>query len=202
MAVWIVDPETQRALAKKHGFKPSDATDWYHKWRGTVRNAKARKLSCTLSLDDYLFLARKAGLRTPDQVGMAVGSYNLGRVGDTGGYVKGNCRFITSEQNRRERSTNGCFDDYSRRKANWTKDNHEGTRRMAEKAKERMSDPAFKERIVQKISKSFRLVSPTGKVFKGHNLAEFCREHELALASMAAVCRNGTTIKGWTGKYL
>ncbi|USE39519.1 hypothetical protein [Endozoicomonas sp. SCSIO W0465] len=54
-------------------------------------------------------LVFNAGLSHPKQIGLASNDYQLGRIGDTGGYVMGNCRFITQKQNKKEMGDrHGC----------------------------------------------------------------------------------------------
>jgi hypothetical protein len=52
-------------------------------------------------------LAKRAGIKHPDQIGKAVSEFQMGRLGDVGDYVWGNCRFITTAQNLSERALNG-----------------------------------------------------------------------------------------------
>lgn len=52
-------------------------------------------------------MAFKAGLVKPSDIGNTPGTYQLGRIGDTGIYKEGSCRFITFEDNRSEMDSNG-----------------------------------------------------------------------------------------------
>jgi hypothetical protein len=56
-----------------------------------------------LTFEQYTRLAVDAGLTRANQIGLEPDSYQLGRYRDEGVYRVGNCRFITKEQNLRER---------------------------------------------------------------------------------------------------
>lgn len=56
-------------------------------------------------------MAVEAGISDPDSIGRKSGQYQMGRYGDKGIYEKGNCRFITREQNQLERVLNGGMID-------------------------------------------------------------------------------------------
>ena len=63
--------------------------------------SKQRGVGWYLTESDVHLLLYMAGINI-SQVGNKAGEYCLGRLGDTGDYVPGNCRFITKEQNARE----------------------------------------------------------------------------------------------------
>lgn len=67
------------------------------------------KPSCLLTMDEYLLLAYDAGVIHEDDIGPGKGKLVMGRVGDVGDYILGNCRFITSEDNAYEKLDNGGF---------------------------------------------------------------------------------------------
>lgn len=69
-------------------------------------HAKQRGIVCDLKFGQYLKLVQLASIRS-SSIGKKRGQYQLGRLGDTGGYSAGNCRFITVEQNRLESVLNG-----------------------------------------------------------------------------------------------
>lgn len=219
---WVIDRTEQAQIVVDAGLRKCDAHDWYVKWRGVVRNARHREIECTLTFKQYIRLAARAGLTRPTDIGMAIDQYNLGRKGDTGGYVLGNCRFITSKRNRRERVLNGCMDamaeamrgqtkENSPRMARMaeskrgrTKENDEGVRRISEALTGRTKEThAGLAAMAEKRSRSFRAKSPDGVVYKSRNLLAFCKEHNLTQSAMDRTCRGRqTNHKGWTGKYL
>jgi hypothetical protein len=185
----------------KVGLDIQDTKAWFKKYRGVVRNAKCRDIECPLTFLQYMKLVVKAGLTQPSDIGMAVHQYNLGRIGDEGPYEWGNCRFITSKQNRRERVTNGCFEAMAAAKKG------KQSPALAKLAKIRRGKTKYNDETIAKISKAnskrFRLVSPKGKVYIGDSLAEFCASKDLSYNSMAAVCSGRLpSIKGWTGSYM
>lgn len=185
MSARILSHHEVAEVMTRLGFRKSDGEDWYIKWRGVVRNARTRDIECTLTFAQYMRLVSRAMLVRPSQIGMAVDQFNLARKGDVGGYVYGNCRFITSRQNRRERVTNGCFANMALAKIGCTKHN---------------SDWAAK--IADSKARNFTVKSPKGKIIKGRNLRAFCEEHGLNRGNMHAVCSGQKeSAKGWTGSY-
>ena len=61
-----------------------------------------------LSDDEVLSLLREAGI-TWDDVGRGKGKYQLGRYKDSGHYEIGNCRYISSDENREEQYTKTTY---------------------------------------------------------------------------------------------
>ena len=64
--------------------------------------AKQAGIPFELELRDIYWLLYCARINV-EQVGKRRGEYQLARFGDTGPYALGNCRFITSEENLREK---------------------------------------------------------------------------------------------------
>ncbi len=64
-------------------------------------------VECRLSIADLETMLEDAGISIW-QVGRDKGSYQLGRHGDDGHYEYSNCRFITLEQNIKERDSSNC----------------------------------------------------------------------------------------------
>lgn len=170
--------------------------DWRTKWQCLKDNAKRKGVSFALSFDEYISLAQEAGVNHPDMIGKGVDKYQMGRLGDSGGYELGNCRFITMRQNLDERRINGGNQKISEKmigcsgngeqKRGRTKQTHDGVLSQS-----------------LKISKSFLLTSPMGVTHSGVNLSEFCRVNNLNQGLMSAVCRGQrTSHKGWTGEYV
>jgi len=120
----LVDRQQTRMMVVSAGFKEADAEKWYKKWTTIIRNARHYSYcnDCKLSLTDYLSLAKEAGLTSPEQIGPRLGTYQLGRLGDTGDYEIGNCRFILREQNIEEWKVNGGLEVMRRKKTGRTKD--------------------------------------------------------------------------------
>lgn len=194
--------EDQRSKAYiKTDLAPEDEYAWYVKYRGVVRNAKYRGLECSLTFAQYLSLLKKAGLTEPNQIGMRIEQYNLSRHGDTGGYVKGNCRFITSKQNRAERVINGCFDDRAEKMRGRTKFNDPSVALMADKKRGRTKEThPYIALAAEKNSKSFVLRDPEGRVYRGKGIAAFCHKHGLSVGSLGLLMTKGC--KGWSGRYV
>ena len=63
--------------------------------------------------EDVIRLLNEAGI-TPDDIGQHRGDYQLARYGDKGRYEYGNCRFITMEENLRERKCSPMNGKYVR----------------------------------------------------------------------------------------
>lgn len=205
--------EKVQSILSNVGFEssPEKAAKWRTKWNNLRGSSKARGIQCTLTLDQYVKLAKKANIKSPAQVGKKKGCYQLGRIGDKGGYTLGNCRFITVEQNQKEKVLNGGSARAGKKSSvilsGRTKNTHPYLMRMAEKisvisaARTKENDEG-RIRQAEKISKSFRIVSPSGRIYDGKNLKLFCREHGLRSVIMSRVC-NGYRFhhKGWVGEY-
>lgn len=164
------------------GLCNSDSETWHLKWRSLHVRSKRRQIECTLSFKQFLKLALRAGLKSPDEIGRHNHQYNLARYGDAGGYTPRNCRFVLSSVNRDERVTNGGIERGAAKRRGLTKDNCE-----------------WRARTAQKLGRPFCVVSPKGKVIRGSNLTEFCRKHNLNPGCIRQVMR-GTRkqSKGWT----
>jgi len=135
-------------------------------------------------------LAARAGLIAPTQIGLRTKQFQMARLGDSGDYVWGNCRFITADENLQEKMENGGTDVAARKIS----------KALTGRTKANSADKAS---AAKKLSKPFRLVSPTGRVYTGSNLVEFCADHSLSESMMMRLCRGGcrTAQGGWTGKY-
>lgn len=107
MTKWKYTRESTATDLEDLGFDVEDLPEWRKKFKNLRDNAKLRGAKCLLSFRQYMSLAKRAGLESPDEVGKFSGQYCVGRKGDRGDYVWGNCRFITKEQNLMEREENG-----------------------------------------------------------------------------------------------
>lgn len=164
------------------GLNPEDVEAWYSKWDNLKNNSKWY-CKFFLSFEQYTSLAAEAGLTIPDQIGKSSGSYCMGRIGDKGDYELGNCRFITQRQNQLERKLNG---------------GSASSKRGATK----FDRPDILSQST-KISKTYRVKSPSGEIFEGSNLKEFCKENGLNQGNMSRVCAGSLNqTKGWTGEYV
>lgn len=83
------------------GLDPKDAEDWHKKYSYLRLNSKGKR-EFKLTFEEYISLAVEAGLTSPSQIGLESHKYQMGRIGDQGGYTWGNCRFITGLENKRE----------------------------------------------------------------------------------------------------
>lgn len=95
------------SVLQKIGINPEDWFAWRRKWRDLRGNASRRGLECKLTFRQYMFLVRKAGITSPQQIGRASTKFQMGRIGDSGDYEIGNCRFISARINLDERAANG-----------------------------------------------------------------------------------------------
>jgi hypothetical protein len=89
------------------GLNPDDLEQWMNKRHTLNGNARTKGVACRLSFEDYIFLAADAGISNPSMIGRTAQSFCMGRLGDTGDYEIGNCRFITVRQNQLEKMLNG-----------------------------------------------------------------------------------------------
>lgn len=172
------------------GFSIDDAKSWIYKYKTFVNNKTQSGYVCDITFTQYLKLASKAGLTSPAQIGLAMDQYQMGRIGDTGDYIKGNCRFITARQNLNEKFKNGgAAIGYAK-----------SSRTLTGRTKENC---VYKRSAAKKLSKPFRLVSPKGKVYTGQNLVEFCESKGLSTAMLMRLCRGDCkqALSGWTGSY-
>jgi len=85
------------------GLCRAEVGEWAKCWRNLKARATRVGRDCDLTFEDYTGMAAYAGIKSPVQIGTKPGHYQMGRYGDHGDYVRGNCRFIVKEQNLRER---------------------------------------------------------------------------------------------------
>lgn len=199
----VLSEETVAAAMTEVGFDANEASDWYQKFRGHRKSASARGIQSTLSFDQYLSLAKEAGLTSSEQIGKQGRQHVLGRVGDIGSYEVGNCRFITSVQNRQELHENGGLQSHYASMRGSTKASNESVRRMAKSLSGRTKETHAGPAAVSKArAKEFVLFDPEGGMHFGKNLFEFCKTNELSQPSMSLVCHgHQKSYKGWTGYH-
>lgn len=177
--------------------------NWKEKWKCLKDNAKAKGVSCLLTLSEYIDLAKEAGISRPDQIGKNIDKYQLGRFGDVGNYEIGNCRFITMRQNLEERQLNGGNAAISEKMVGRTKYTSERVFQQSEaiRGRTKLTHNGVLDQSI-KVSKKFRLTSPEGVIYEGLNLSEFCRTMGFNQGLLASVCRGSKkSYKGWTGEY-
>jgi hypothetical protein len=176
----------RKELLTSIGLNVEDVNAWVVKWQALKDNSKLRGSTCTLTFEQYIHLAISAGLKSPDQIGKRINSYQMARFGDVGVYEYGNCRFITMKQNLEEKRLNGGVESQA----------------SAIRGRTKYTDSGFAA-VSDKRSKYFRLVSPDGMIFEGKNLREFCITNGLNPGNMSAVCTGkAKQCKGWTGSYI
>ena len=73
-----------------------------YKAKDAWRKLYVRQPKSDITFMQYLDLMQESGLR-PNLVGLRKGQYHLARIGDSGAYTLGNCRFIPQEANQAER---------------------------------------------------------------------------------------------------
>lgn len=180
-----------RDLLDQIGLNSADYLRWKKLWSALCSHAQGRGAVCYLTFDQYVRLALDAGLTSPDQIGVGIDKYQLGRIGDTGNYELGNCRFITMRQNLDERFLNGGTREAGRKKSGRTKDNDPGVASQAQIIKDQNR-------------RKFQLVDPNGVIHYGDCLTDFCAEHGLNRRSIYGILSGSRKVSrsGWTGKYL
>lgn len=145
------------------------------------RSNSIKKNVAPLTYEQYLLKIKDAGISAHD-IGNKKGKYQLARYGDVGDYTPESCRFITKEKNMLELIENGGFVRGAAKKKGRTKLDHPGLKLMSEKN-----------------SKPFIIKSPSGEIFSGKNLHQFCKDNGLDSGNMNRVL-NGIKkhFKGWT----
>lgn len=201
----------KRWITGSFGLNPDDGVNWYEKYRKHYRHADERGLGSSLTFEMFLAKAIEAGLTRPDQIGVRVGCYQLGRIGDIGSYTSSNCRFITITQNRHEAYANGRMDHVgkivSEKNTGKTRYNSEQYRKATETflANIEIHRPQLikmQAMGIEKWARDFVVFDPDGNRYEGKNLADFCRTHGLTRSHMTSVCLGDLKhYKGWTGYY-
>lgn len=219
MAEWRSNKVKTRILFMlSRKLPPEDVDIWSDKWHNKRKNAKKHDIPFDLTFEQYVNKAMEAGIKEPERIGRNIGDFALGRIGDIGGYTSDNCRFITVEQNLQELIDNGGTERGHQKqrgvsrpsnRIGQTAETHEWIRIRATKIKGRTaktnSDIAS---ATEKQSLYFRLNSPSGELYVGHNVSKFCRDNSKNLnipnqSNVSALCRGDkTSCKGWTGSYI
>lgn len=177
------------------GYDIKEVRLWSSKWRNLISGANKSGRKCLLSFNEYVTLASEANIGA-NQIGKKPHLYQMGRMGDIGDYVVGNCRFITMKQNLDERAINGgnarLGAALSKRIKGATKHTNAGVASMAIKMRD--NNPK---------SKLFVLRSPDGNEYSDSNVTRFCETNGLSVGRIYEILR-GTReqFKGWTGEYL
>ncbi len=94
-------------LALRYNLSVVEVYAFRRKYCDVRSHAKSRGLVCDISFPQYMRLVLFAKLRSAKDIGNSRHKYQLARKGDTGGYSWGNCRFVTTWQNRQESVANG-----------------------------------------------------------------------------------------------
>ncbi|BDD79902.1 hypothetical protein [Burkholderia phage FLC9] len=196
------------AVVVEKGFPAEQAEEWFTKYSLHLQAARARDLDSVLTFSQYLDKVVNAGLTEPSSIGRRKGQHVLGRVGDVGNYTEESCRFITVEQNHKERFENGRHINGYRRRGDemigQTKDTSDRYRKSSEAkvGKTKLTDPGH-ARQAQAIAKTFVMVAPDGTEHQGTNLFEFCQKHGLSATGMYDVFAGRRKHhKGWKGSYV
>lgn len=77
----------------------------YEKYKAKCYNGKFQGHPCLLTIHEYCLLMQEAGI-VSSQLGYRGENYDLARYNDEGPYAIGNCRFITHQENVKERKSN------------------------------------------------------------------------------------------------
>lgn len=197
----------RKRILKELGFKMCDYRDWRAKWRGFVQFALQRSDNVHIHFPLYMVKVKEAGIKKPYEIGKRRGQYQLGRIGDCGGYTKSSCRFITMEQNQAERKLNGgtavAVEKAARVRRGQTKESDEHIASMAEKLSGRTAQThSYLAAAGRKRGRAFEVFSPEGKRYTGQSLNAFCKAKGLNQANMSLLCRGlRLEFKGWKGSY-
>lgn len=94
----------------------------FTRWVLKKSNAKIAGVRCLLTFHEYCLLVKEAGLKSSD-LGYSGNKYDLARIGDAGDYIYGRCRFITHQENSRERKVSDKARESARESArkHWDK---------------------------------------------------------------------------------
>lgn len=198
----------RRSVLDRLGFDPDDLHDWRLKWNNFCKFKIVKDIENEITFPLYMAKAKTAGLTSPSDIGQHRGQYQMGRKTDRGPYTKASCRFITVEQNQKERKLNGgtaiAIEKAARVRRGQTKETDEHIESMAKKLSGRTTDShAYLVEAGKKRGRAFVVYSPRGKKYFGQSLNAFCKEHDLGQASMSLLCRGlRDEYKGWTGSYV
>lgn len=194
MGVSQAELQARAAIVENCGFDVDDYRNWHAKYKTLCVNARNRGVECLLTFRQYLRLAARAGLTHPKDIGKSPSQYQMGRKGDTGDYVWGNCRFITMKQNLKERIKNGGS-EVGASKASKTNRIRGVRAAMVHKDNAEVKPNSLQRPCV--------FVSPKGKKYQGPSLNHLCRRFDLDTGNMCKVL-NGRQRqhRDWTGYYL
>lgn len=186
----VPDAEQATVTLAEFEYAPSDVRAWKKKYRELRANSRVRGVECYLSFKQYVQLADKAGVTEPADIGNTLGKFQMSRVGDSGNYVWGNCRFLLKEDNLQEMAVNGGRRANADKRRGRTKGTHAGVAAQAASLKATRAKP-------------FVARDPSGKAYTGSSLPTFCRAKGLYPKLMREVCRGERDQhKGWTGEYV
>jgi hypothetical protein len=192
----------------EYGFHIFDYPKWKNKWSNHVKQARLKGIESHISFEDYVSLAKEAGLTSVHQIGQHAGQYQLGRFTDRGNYHRDSCRFITVQKNQDERKLNGgtavAVEKAAQKRRGQTKHTNEGLRKMAETISGRdLAEYPHLSVSGLKRGKPFELTSPDGVKHIGVSLYRWCKENGMSQATMNCLLRDPLkSYKGWTGRYL
>jgi hypothetical protein len=106
MPVALITKAERITTGSKHGYSPEESCAFYKKWINLRSAAKTRRVRCTLTFEQYVRKAKRAGI-TPNQIGLASGQYQMARWTDSGNYANNSCRFVTAQENIDDKFLNG-----------------------------------------------------------------------------------------------
>lgn len=148
------------------------------KWNTHRKHCGRRKVR-PLTFDEYVSKLIEAGI-TPHQVGRTNGSYQLGRITDSGDYTIDSCRFITQVQNLIERTLNGGTERGASKNRGKTSADTEWLARRAENYRGRTAEThEHIARMADTRAKHFSFIHENGDIMQGKNLRKYCRENGL-----------------------
>lgn len=197
----------RRKIVVDLGFRNNDFPKWHEKWVNFCKSVEVKGVGNAINFPLYMSKAKTAGLTRPSDIGQTLGKYQMGRKTDSGPYTKTSCRFITVEQNQKERKLNGgtaiAVEKAAKVRRGQTKETHEHIASMAEKLEGRtMETYEYLATAGRKRGRAFEVFSPKGKRYTGQSLNAFCKLKGLNQAGMSLLCRGlRGEFKGWKGSY-
>ncbi|CAM0015714.1 hypothetical protein VPHK397_0087 [Vibrio phage K397] len=176
-----------RQYAEASGFSKSYVRSLYKKYHTKIHNAAEKGSGVmVMTFEEYAQLALDAGIWA-DDIGRSSNQYHLSRIGDTGDYTVGNCRFIQHCDNNKERMENGGSKSQADKITGRTYENHEGRRTQAEK-----------------LSMYYVVTSPEGVEEVCQGLNRYCRDNDISSPNYMHDVANGKrdNHKGWRARKI
>ena len=148
------------------GLCADDVDIWRQKWSNLRGDSRGYGRECKLTFEQYTQLAIDAGISHLD-IGQSLDSYCMGRLGDSGDYELGNCRFITHRQNHKERCENGGTESMRQEHKTWNKYNKPHLAEASIRMKK--NNPSKSDRVKKILSESWSKQLSEGRMVLDSN---------------------------------